>query len=469
MKTDIERILQHFKNISDIPRGSGNEEKISNYLKAFGENLGLEVVQDDVMNIIIRKQASKGYENSDPVCIQGHMDMVCEKTSDSCHDFLKDPIKNILDKDLVHADKTTLGADNGIALAMAMTILEDKSLDHPALECLFTVEEETSMKGANNLKSSDLKAKFLLNIDSEDEGELTLGSAGGKLYKAEFKSTFENLSNESAYKISLKGLLGGHSGVEIDKPRGNAIKILAKLACELDDIRICDFSAGTKQNAIPNTGYITLASKKEGFLAEIEAGINKIKGEFKNLDGELIFNIEASSEKTALTKEESKRLLGYLLDLYTGLYSKMQEGFLECSCNLAIIRKTDQGFKILNLERSAKLDKLKELDDKLNKTSEKYSVSFVWEGDYPTWEYNRNSRLKDLAMNLYKEETKKDMKISITHGGLECGVFSQTFPHMDIISFGPNIRHAHTPKEYMEVSSVERVYDYTKKLLQRLK
>ena len=203
---DIERILKHFKDISNIPRGSGNEAEVSKFIEAFGKSLGLETKRDEVNNVIIIKPATPGYENSNTVVIQGHMDMVCEKTLNSNHDFLKDPIANIKEGDFIHADETTLGADNGIAVATAMALLEDESVVHPKLECLFTVEEETTMKGANHLKENDLEGRIILNIDSEEEGELTCSSAGGKLYMGHFEREFMPAGDEKAYKISLKGL-----------------------------------------------------------------------------------------------------------------------------------------------------------------------------------------------------------------------------------------------------------------------
>lgn len=466
---DIERILKHFKDISNIPRGSGNEEEVSKFIEAFGKNLGLETKRDEVNNVIIIKPATPGFENSNTVVVQGHMDMVCEKTLNSNHDFLKDPIANIKDGDFIHADETTLGADNGIAVATAMALLEDESVVHPKLECLFTVEEETTMKGANHLKESDLEGRIILNIDSEEEGELTCSSAGGKLYMGHFEREFTKAGDEKAYKISIKGLLGGHSGVEIHKNKGNAIKLLAEVLSNMDGYRIADFKSGTKNNAIPRSGEVIVLSSDADFESKVKDAFEKVKEAHKDVEGEIIFELEGASPTPAMSEDDSKDFVNYLLELHTGLYSVMKEGFTETSSNLAIVEKTSKGFDVHNLQRSASHEKMDELDKKIKDTSDKYKVKFEYTGEYPAWEYNENSKLKNLAMKLYKDITGKEMLVRITHGGLECGVFSNTFPGVDIISYGPNIFGAHTPKEKFQISSVERVYDYTKELLKNLK
>lgn len=294
-----ERVFYYFEELTKIPRESYNEEQVSNYIKSVGEDLGLETIQDDLLNVIIRKPASPGYENAEGVIIQGHMDMVCEKESDSEHDFQKDPISLIVDGDYICADKTTLGADNGIAIAMGLAILEDNTLQHPAIEFLATSSEETEMDGALGLAEDALKGTRFLNLDSEEEGVVIAGSAGGELIKIEIQSTYEELQDSMGFDIEIKGLMGGHSGMEINKPRENANKILGNLLKELAErmeIRLISITGGTKDNAIPRSAGAKVALVQEDRV-QFENIMEEIKGRViektKEKNPELIFLLNA--------------------------------------------------------------------------------------------------------------------------------------------------------------------------------
>lgn len=460
-------VFKYFSEISQIPRPSGHEEKISAYLENFGKERNFETYVDQTKNVLIRKPASKGYENSPGIIIQGHMDMVPEKSDDSNHDFLKDPISLIVEDDKIYANNTTLGADDGIGLAFALAILDDEEAQHGPLECLFTISEETTMEGAMNLSSNLLRGNLLLNIDSEEEGIMTVGSAGGENYLAKFNfSEVEIPKDYKVYELTFQGLLGGHSGMEISKNHGNIIKIMADLIDGLDDSMIANFNSGTKQNAIPRSGSLTLATK-----SNINSRVEKILEKFENLDGNLEILVKDSKAKSAMGTIDSNIFARYLLDLHNGVYSytDSSQKDVESSANLAIVKKDGFSYDILVSIRSASEEKLRQLEEKYKLTSQAYKVSYEFSEGYPTWEYKKDSLLRDRAMTVYKKMFGHEMVTEITHGGLECGVFSEKYPNMDMISIGPDIRGAHTPKESLSISSTKRMYEYVKELLKELK
>lgn len=472
------RVFYYFQELSKIPRCSYNEQQISDYIKSVGEKLGLETIQDDILNVIIRKSATPGYENSEGVIIQGHMDMVCEKEDDSNHDFCKDPIKLIVDGDYIHADKTTLGADNGIALAMGLAILEDNTLEHPSIELLITSSEETEMDGALGLSENVLKGTRLLNIDSDEEGVLMAGSAGGEMIEAKILVGYEEVKDYIEVNLTVKGLMGGHSGGEIHKPRGNSNKILndiLKKILETMDIRLVSITGGTKDNAIPRQTTAKIAVKSEemsGFRSIIEEIKNKAVNMYKSEEPDIDIII---TEEGIVTKTFDKRTFDavvLLLDtIPTGVFTWMpqNEEIVESSCNLAIVRTEEDKIIIQVSTRSSSEDTLLELRnkivDKINGAKADYSIS----GSYPEWEYKPKSELRDIALALYKDMYGKEMVSTVIHAGLECGVFAKKYPKLDIISIGPNMYDAHTPKERLSISSTKRVYEYLIELLKRLK
>lgn len=472
------RVFYYFEQISKIPRCSYDEKNISNYIKSVGEKLGLETVQDDVLNVIIRKPATHGYENSEGVIIQGHMDMVCEKEDDSIHDFSKDPIKLIVDGDYIHADKTTLGADNGIAVAMGLAILEDNSLEHPSIELLVTSSEETEMDGALSLSKNILKGTRLLNIDSEEEGVLIAGSAGGELIEARIPVEYEEITDYIEIDIAVRGLMGGHSGGEIHKPRGNSNKIINGILKEMAgtiDIRLVSITGGTKDNAIPRQTTVKIAVKSEDlskFINTVEEIKNKTIDTYKIEEPDIdVIITKGSLVSKSLSRSVFDSVILLLDTIPTGVFTWMPQNreIVESSSNLAIVKTEKDKIIIQVSTRSSAENVLLELRqrivEKINQANAEYSIS----GNYPEWEYNLKSELRDTALALYNEMFKKEMKSTVIHAGLECGVFAKKYPKLDIISFGPNMYDVHTPKERLNISSTKRVYEYLTELLKRLK
>ncbi|MFR7349273.1 aminoacyl-histidine dipeptidase [Peptoniphilus sp.] len=467
MNLKPELVFKYFKEISNIPRPSGHEEKMTEYLKNFGESRNLETIVDEVGNVLIKVPATKGYEDSKTVIVQGHTDMVPEKADDSNHDFLTDPIELIVDGNILHANNTTLGADDGIGVAFGLALIDDKDAEHGPLECLFTISEETTMKGALNLSYKLLTGSYLLNIDSEEEGVMTVGSAGGVNYVGRFSYEPVIVSNDyDVYEINFSGFLGGHSGMMIDKNKGNMIVVMADLVKKLSDAMIVDFDCGTKQNAIPRMGSLTIATKED-----IDATIPSIMEKYKDIDGNLEITYSKTSAETAMSTIDSEAFSNYLLSVPTGENSYMdsEKTILESSSNLAIVTKLDNSYEITVSVRSAKEERKKELEDKLELASKTFNVDYKYSEGYPTWVYREDSELRDHAMDLYKKLYNKEMKVEVTHGGLECGVFYEKYRDLDMISIGPNISGAHTPKESLEIDSTERVYEFVKELLKSLK
>lgn len=472
------RVFYYFEKLSQIPRGSGNEKGVSDYLKSVGEELGLETIQDEFLNIIIKKPASPGYENSEGVIIQGHMDMVCEKEDNIPHDFTKDPIDLIIEGDYIKANGTTLGADNGIAVAMGLSVLEDKSLEHPYIELVVTTSEETEMNGALGLSKDLLKGKRLLNIDSEEEGILTTGSAGGELIEVNLPLEYEKISNCTEVEIEVRGLMGGHSGMEIHKNRGNSNKILNSILKKLKDsmvIRLISIEGGTKDNAIPRQSKAKIAvfsNELPLFEEKMEEIKSNILDKYRFSEPEIeIVVTKRSLASQALKKNVLDELVTLLDGILTGVFSWIpgNEDIVESSSNLAIVKTEDENITIQTSTRSSSKEKLLELRERIldavRGTSAKYSIG----NQYPEWEYNPKSKLRDTALELYKEMFGKEMESTVIHAGLECGVFAEKYPGLDIISFGPNIYDVHTPMEKLSISSAERTYRYLVELLKRLK
>ena len=475
---DPKRVFYYFEQISKIPRCSHNEQNISNYIKNVGEKLGLETIQDDVLNVIIKKPATLGYEESEGIIIQGHMDMVCEKEYDSNHDFKKDPIKLKIHGDYIHGDGTTLGADNGIAIAMGLAILEDDTLEHPSIELLITSSEEVDMNGAFGLSENILKGKRLLNIDSEEEGVLVTGSAGGELIEIRIPTEYEEVSDYYGVTIGVRGLIGGHSGMEIDKPRGNSNKIIKDILKEIRkiiDIRLIAMKGGTKENTIPRQTIAKIAVKSDD-MPIFENIIEEIRENIININKRKEPKIEIIIKRDDLV---SKVLTGNVFDIVTllldniptGVFTRLPENpkIVESSSNLAIIETKEENIFIqVSIRSSAEsvlLKLRKKILEEVNKTKMEYSIS----DSYPEWEYNPNSKLRNIALNLYKEIFDEEMKSTVIHAGLECGVLAKKYPELDIVSFGPNMYDVHTTKERLSISSTRRTYEYLVELLKKLR
>ncbi|MFT4451292.1 beta-Ala-His dipeptidase [Parvimonas sp. G1425] len=459
MNLKPERVFHYFRELSDIPRESHNEKAVSDYIYNFGKKLGLETKQDDILNVYIRKPATKGYENKPGIILQGHMDMVCEKATSSKHNFATDKIEWVIKDDLLFANNTTLGADDGIAVAMAMAILEDETLVHPELEVLITVTEETTMAGALGLEKGLLKGKYFFNIDSEEEGILTLGSAGGTLFKTNLELKFENKEVELV-KLHFDGYLGGHSGMEIGKNRRNMIKTIAEFIKE-SGLSISSVNCGNKDNAIPRVGEIVIENSPK--LDELIAKFT----EKYNGEEQLTIDKKEVFIGKVLTNALRDTLVEILEELPTGVNTKDETGIISSS-NLAIVQTTENEIIIRDSIRSSSLSILADMKSSFSKIGEKFGLNYEFSGGYPSWEKKENSTLQKYANKVYKELTGKEFENIIVHAGLECGAIYEKYPNLELISFGPDIRGAHTPQENLSIPSTERVYDFTLKLIEEI-
>lgn len=469
-----ERVFYHFEEISKIPRESYHEKAISDYLVEFGKKLNLETYQDKYYNVVLRRKATPGYENAPGIVIQGHMDMVCEKESDSNHDFRKDPIDLIVDGNRLRANKTTLGGDNGIAIAMGMAILEDESIKCGTIELLATTSEEIDLNGALSLEPNILKGKMLINIDSEDEGVITVGSAGGVEIDILLPIEKETLTDVNLYTLSLEKLQGGHSGVEINQKRGNANKILAEVLHNLKtltDYSLVEVFGGSKDNAIPRSGKVVLASSKD--IKDIITKVaDEVKAKYVSFEPEMSFTLEATTAKevSVLSKKTLDSYIKTIEEIPTGVNTWMKEypEIVESSDNLAIVKTLDENINIIVSLRSSDPEVFSELKDKIASILKENNASFEFSAGYPEWKFRAESKLREKALEVYKKLYNKDMKVEVIHAGLECGAISQNYPDIDFISVGPNLRDVHTPSEYLEIDSTERVYNYVVELINSL-
>ena len=469
-----ERVFYHFEEISKIPRESYHEKAISDYLVEFGKKLNLETYQDKYYNVVLRRKATPGYENAPGIVIQGHMDMVCEKESDSNHDFRKDPIDLIVDENRLKANKTTLGGDNGIAIAMGMAILEDESIKCGTIELLATTSEEIDLNGALSLEPNVLKGKMLINIDSEDEGVITVGSAGGVEIDILLPIEKETLTDVNLYTLSLEKLQGGHSGVEINQKRGNSNKILVEVLQNLKvltDYSLVEVFGGSKDNAIPRSGKVVLASSKD--IKDIISKVaDEVKAKYVSFEPEMSFTLEATTAKevSVLSKKTLDSYIKTIEEIPTGVNTWMKEypEIVESSDNLAIVKTLDENINIIVSLRSSDPEVLNELKDKIASILKENNASFEFSAGYPEWKFRAESKLREKALEVYKKLYNKDMKVEVIHAGLECGAISQNYPDIDFISVGPNLRDVHTPSEYLEIDSTERVYNYVVELINSL-
>lgn len=469
-----ERVFYHFEEISKIPRESYNEKAISDYLVEFGKKLNLETYQDKYYNVILRRKASQGYEDAPGIIIQGHMDMVCEKENDSNHDFKKDPIDLVVDGNRLKANKTTLGGDNGIAIAMGMAILEDESIKCGTIELLATTSEEIDLNGALSLEPNILKGKMLINIDSEDEGVITVGSAGGVEIDILLPIERKTLSDVNLYTLSLEKLQGGHSGVEINQKRGNSNKILVEVLQNLKvltDYSLVEVFGGSKDNAIPRSGKVVLASSKD--IKDIISKVaDEVKAKYISFEPEMIFALETTTAKeiSVLSNKSLDSYIKTIEELPTGVNTWMKEypEIVESSDNLAIVKTLDENINIIISLRSSDPEVLKELREKISNILKENNALFEFSAGYPEWKFRAESKLRDKALEVYKKLYNKDMKVEVIHAGLECGAISQNYPDIDFISVGPNLRDVHTPSEYLEIDSTERVYNYVVELINSL-
>jgi dipeptidase D len=473
-------ILKWFEEIAKIPRCSKNEEAICNWLIDWAKEHNFEAETDTVQNVLIRVPGTAGYENSPAVIIQGHVDMVCEKTPDSSHDFTKDPIKFVYDGDWLTADKTTLGADNGIALAMAMTMALDKECPHPPLELLFTVDEETGLTGASALEPGFAKGRILINIDSEDEGYFTVGCAGG--INTNLSVPFETEAVPGDYKllkISAGGMKGGHSGIDINEQKANAIKVLTRALAAVKeklDIRLASLSGGTAHNAIPrdSEAFAFVPANAVGDAKTAVSGIEEIlKSEFKNTDPDLFVSVEESSESfdKGLNGENTKKILDFITVMPHGVAAMSTdiEGLVETSNNLARVRPENGKLNVLTSQRSSIVSRLNALTDRIEAVA-RLAGGEAHSGDgYPPWQPNMDSPLLAKSLEIYEGMFNKEPVVEVIHAGLECGIIGDKNPGMDMISIGPTLKNPHSPDEKIHVGTIGMVWDFVAELLKQLK
>lgn len=472
-----EKVFQYFEKICSIPHGSGNVEKISNYLVSFAKEHGLKYRQDEKYNVIIRKDGSAGYEESEPVIIQGHMDMVAVKTADCNKDLEKEGLDLEIDGDYLRAKGTSLGGDDGIAVAYALAVLDDDSLAHPPIEAVFTVDEEIGMLGAAYMDVSDLKGRLFLNIDSEDEGIFTVSCAGGATAVCSIPGKKEE-ADGSMIRISLKDFRGGHSGVEINKGRYNANVVMGRLLLTVQkqvDVRLVTLNGGEKDNAIANFCEAQILVEKEQerqvcvCLKETFAIISK---ECHVTDPDAKMELEASEGKVQVfDKESTGRMILALVHMPNGIQrmSPEIEGLVQTSLNLGILRTVEDHAELSWAVRSASGDEKQYLLDKISSLAELLGGSVTTQGAYPGWDYLEDSRLRKVMIEAYKEQYGEEPVVEGIHAGLECGLFASKLEGLDAVSIGPQMHHIHTTEERLSISSTLRTWNLIVRTLELLK
>ena len=473
-----QRVFHYFEEITKIPHGSGNTKEMSDYLVNFAKEHGLRYIQDESNNVILFKPAAKGYENAPTVMLQGHMDMVCEKTPDSSHDFTKDALKLQVEGDFISAQGTTLGGDDGIAVAYGLALLEDETLEHPALEVVITVDEEIGLLGATALNAEPLQAKYLINLDSEEEGYLWAGCAGGMTAVSELPVRYQEETNER-WKVTVSGLAGGHSGAEIDKNRGNATFVLARFLKEAKEqgaYAISELNGGLKDNAIPRTAQaLILAGKEEGTAIAAYAKVftEALQKEYTGSDEGICVTVEAQGIGTepVLHPVSQEKVLFFLMQYPNGIQKMcgFMEGLVETSCNLGITKLTPKDLVGSASVRSSVGSAKKALADKIAYLTEFLGGDFQIEGEYPSWEYKQDSTLRPLMVEVFREMYHREPEVKVIHAGLECGLFYEKIPGLDCVSLGPNMQDIHTTEEKLSISSVERVWEYLLEVLKKIK
>ena len=471
-----EQVFKYFNEISSIPHGSGNMEKIADYCVDFANSHGLKFVRDEANNVIIYKNGTAGYENSAPIILQGHLDMVCQKTADSNIDFLKDQIEIFTDGDFLKARNTTLGADNGIAVAMILTILADNSIAHPAIEAVLTTDEEIGMIGASKLDFSLLSAKKMINMDSEEENVVTVSCAGGSDFSATLPITRE-IKTGTKLTVTLEGLKGGHSGVEINKGRVNADILMGRFLNRMADILdfdIISINGGDKGNAIPNRCIAELTVQNpDSFKTEAQEYLNVIKNEISARENAFSFVIDINdkAEYLVFDAKTKRNIISTLFTVPNGIteMSAEIENLVETSLNLGIL-KTENDKIILNFAlRSNKQSALDALEERLTAFFGFVESTISVSGHYPPWEYKENSDLRKLYTKSYKSEFGREVKVEAIHAGLECSVFASNIQDLDCIAIGPDMFDVHTVNEKLSISSTKRIFNLLLKILQQSK
>lgn len=467
-----ENLWRYFSELSDIPRESGNEEGVRQFLLAFAKEHNLEAVVDTIGNVIIRKQAYKGYGDRPWVALQGHMDMVCVKEEGSSHDFTKDPIRLVRDGDFLKADKTTLGGDNGIAIALVLDILADPDCKHGPIEAIFTVSEETGLTGAFNVEQKHINSRLMINLDSEEEGVLYIGCAGGIEVRSFLPVTWSKVDpSGKAFLLTANGMLGGHSGAEIHQQRANAIKVVARVLHQAPNFQVFKAEGGTKRNVIPSICMASVVVKAEdepALRALVEKVQTELSGEYEFTDPGLTLSLtETALPESAVDSETSRRFFTALYAAPHGVdaMSMSIPGIVETSSNLAIMRLEEDGFKVISSHRSSVLSARDDIAHRFASVFTLIGSHVRFEGAYPSWKPNPHSVLTGFCAKAYEEYSGKKPTITAIHAGLECGIINSRIEGMDSVSSGPDMYDVHSVKERLSISSVERISGFTRHLL----
>ena len=471
-------LWNHFSDLNAVPRPSKKEERVIQFMVDFGKSLNLETKVDAVGNVIIKKPATQGFENRRTTVMQSHLDMVHQKNSDTVFDFDKEGIKMFIENDWVTADGTTLGADNGLGVAAIMAVLSSTDIPHPEIEALFTIDEETGMTGAMGLEGGLLEGEILLNLDTEEDDEIDMGCAGGIDVTAKRNYQEEKTPEKTlAYNISITGLQGGHSGMDIHKGLGNANKIMNRLlfdGFENFGLRISEIQGGSLRNAIPRESFATVVvdkASKESFLFEIDALIETIKEEFKTVDPNLNIEVKAvENPETVMQLEVQEGLIKSVYAALNGVYkmSAEMEDLVETSNNIAKVVVENGQIQIDCLTRSSSESSKFDLANSLRSCFELAGFEVEYSGSYPGWQPNVNSEILGVLTRLYDEMFKEKPNVVACHAGLECGILGQNYPKMDMISFGPTIKGAHSPDEKVSISSVQKFWSFLLNILKNI-
>ncbi|WP_018675905.1 aminoacyl-histidine dipeptidase [Riemerella columbina] len=463
-------VWKNFSALNEVPRPSKKEERVIAFIKNFGENLGFETTVDATGNVIIRKPATKGMENREPIVLQSHLDMVCQKNNDVDFDFDTQGIQMYVDGDWVRAKGTTLGADNGLGVATIMSILESDDIPHPALEALFTIDEETGMTGAFGLEPGVLKGNILLNLDTEEDDEIDIGCAGGVDVTVSHTFKTEPICKDG-FKITVKGLKGGHSGMDIDKGLGNANKLLSRLLFSgvEDGIQLLSIDAGGLRNAIPREGQVLFAiENKDSFSKTYQTLREDILEEYASLESDIKIEIEeVKAEGEALSKEDSKKVILALMAAHNGVFrmSPDVEGLVEASNNVARVELKEGQFQALNLTRSSVESSKFNVANQLKAVFELAGMSVEFSGSYPGWKPKPGAEIIKVMEKLYEKEFNSKPHVVACHAGLECGIIGSNYPKMEMVSFGPTIKGAHSPDERASISSTQKFWKFLKEIL----
>ena len=473
-------VFEEFAKINEIPRPSKREEKMIEYLKNWGETHGFATNVDETGNVIIRKPATPGMEYCKTVILQSHMDMVCDKLVDVVFDFDKDAIKTYIDGEWLTAEGTTLGADDGIGCAIELAILASDDIQHGPIECVFTRDEETGLSGAGGMKAGFMTGDYLINLDSEDEGEIFVSCAGGRNTSAKFTFQRQQAPAGSFFlKGALKGLIGGHSGDDINKKRANAIKLLARFIFQTmkryEGVMLAQFHSGKLHNAIPRDGYFVIAvpnELKENIRADWNVYASEVEDEFHVTDTQMQFMMESTDAGPIIEPSVAKKFIWALQAVDNGIYAICQDpelnGMVETSSNIASVHTSENTIDILSSQRSNVMSNLDNMCYTIQAAFELAGAEAVSGEGYPAWKMRANSKLQEIVVASYKKLFKKEPIVRGIHAGLECGLFSERYPNLDMVSFGPTLRFVHTPDERLHIPTVQMVWDHLLDVLKNI-